>query len=37
MRERAAVIARGLQLPASTWVDGFRAESRGGEEGAFRI
>ena len=37
MRERAAVIARALKLPASTWVDGLRAEAKGGEEGAFRI
>ncbi|MEO8937386.1 MAG: spermidine synthase [Burkholderiaceae bacterium] len=37
MRERAAVIARGLKLPASKWVDGLRAESGTDEEGAFRI
>jgi spermidine synthase len=42
LRERAAVVARALKLPASTWVDGLRESSSRGaaddrDSGSFRI
>jgi spermidine synthase len=39
MRERAALLARTLKLPASAWIDGLRESSlnRGSGETAFRI